>query len=147
VPPKMPPRFSFNIDLRLSVNALLALLQNVSAVHWFLFNGIYMNKMWVQFTSSFTHYPFFQWYPQSKKFLLNLGMKCWNSISDCLINSVYIVLVQFITFPLGTVQWDQWVHWIQKSSESTWRIGTQFLLYSALQKTIEKRRRDIQSYH
>jgi hypothetical protein len=27
-------------------------------------------------SSAFTPYPFFQWYPQSKEILLNLGMKC-----------------------------------------------------------------------
>jgi hypothetical protein len=29
------------------------------------------------FWSPFTPQPLFQWYLQSKKFLLNLGMKCW----------------------------------------------------------------------
>jgi hypothetical protein len=27
----------------------------------------------------FHPYPLLQWYPQSKKILLNLSMKCWNS--------------------------------------------------------------------
>jgi len=27
-------------------------------------------------SSAFTPYPLFQWYPQSKEILLNLGMKC-----------------------------------------------------------------------
>jgi len=53
-----------------------------------------------------------------------------------------LVITWSIQFYIFLVQWEQWVHWIQKSSESTWRIGTQFLQYSALQKTqIQKRRR------
>jgi hypothetical protein len=30
-------------------------------------------------SSAFAPYPLFQWYPQSKEILLDLGMKCWNS--------------------------------------------------------------------
>jgi hypothetical protein len=31
------------------------------------------------FEPPFTHYPLFQWYPQSNEILSNLSMKCWNS--------------------------------------------------------------------
>jgi len=43
---------------------------------------------------SFTPYPLFQWYPQSKEILLNLGMKCWNSIFNAQGSRVIIVVVQ-----------------------------------------------------
>jgi hypothetical protein len=36
----------------------------------------YRNQL---FGPAFTRYPVFQWYPQSKEILWNLGMKCWNS--------------------------------------------------------------------
>jgi hypothetical protein len=35
------------------------------------------------FGPAFTPYRLFQWYPQSKKILLNLSMKCWNSAFKC----------------------------------------------------------------
>jgi hypothetical protein len=41
-----------------------------------------------------TPYPLFQWYPQSKEFLLNLGMKCWNSAFHAQGSRVIIVVVQ-----------------------------------------------------
>jgi hypothetical protein len=45
-------------------------------------------------SSSFAPYPLFQWYPQSKEILLNLGMKCWNSIFNAQGSRVIIVVVQ-----------------------------------------------------
>ncbi len=45
-------------------------------------------------SSAFTHYPLFQWYPQSKKLLLNLSMKCWNSAFNAQGSRVIIVVVQ-----------------------------------------------------
>jgi hypothetical protein len=38
--------------------------------------------------------PLFQWYPQSKEILLNLGMKCWNSAFNAQCWRVIIVVVQ-----------------------------------------------------
>jgi hypothetical protein len=43
------------------------------------------------FGPSFTHYPLFEWGPQSKEILLNLGMKSWNSAFNA---QVIIVVVQ-----------------------------------------------------
>jgi hypothetical protein len=39
-------------------------------------------------------YPLFQWCPQSKEILLNLGMKCWNSAFNARGLRVIIVIVQ-----------------------------------------------------
>jgi hypothetical protein len=39
-------------------------------------------------------YPLFQWYPQSKEILWNLGMKCWNSAFNAQGSRVVIVVVQ-----------------------------------------------------
>jgi hypothetical protein len=39
-------------------------------------------KVTLSFTpihATFTPYPLFQWYPQSKEIILNLNMECWNS--------------------------------------------------------------------
>jgi hypothetical protein len=36
------------------------------------------NKIIGKVTLSFTPYPLFQWYPQSKEILLNFSMKCSN---------------------------------------------------------------------
>ncbi len=38
--------------------------------------------------------PLFQWYPQSKKLLLNLSMKCWNSAFNAQGLRVIIVVIQ-----------------------------------------------------
>ncbi len=43
---------------------------------------------------AFAPYPLFQWYPQSKENLLNLGMKCWNSAFNGQGSRVIIVIVQ-----------------------------------------------------
>ncbi len=43
---------------------------------------------------AFTLYPLFQWYPQSKEILLNLSMKCWNSVFNAQGSRVIIVVVQ-----------------------------------------------------
>jgi hypothetical protein len=45
-------------------------------------------------SSAFTHYPLFQWDPQSKEILLNLGMKCWNSAFNAQCSRVIIVVVK-----------------------------------------------------
>jgi hypothetical protein len=45
-------------------------------------------------TLSFTPYLLFQWYPQSKKILLNLGMKCCNSAFNAQCSRLIIVVVQ-----------------------------------------------------
>jgi hypothetical protein len=45
-------------------------------------------------SASFTPYPLFQWYLQSKEILLNLGMRCWNSIFNAQGLRVIIVVVQ-----------------------------------------------------
>jgi hypothetical protein len=45
-------------------------------------------------SSAFTPYPLFQWYPQSKEILLNLGMKCWNSAFNAQGSRVIIVVAQ-----------------------------------------------------
>ncbi len=47
-------------------------------------------------TLSFTSYPLFQWYPQSKEILLNLIMKCWNSAFNAQGSRVIIVIVQVV---------------------------------------------------
>jgi hypothetical protein len=44
-------------------------------------------------SSAFGPYPLFQWYPQSKEILLNLGMKCWNSAFNAQGSNVIIVVV------------------------------------------------------
>ncbi len=46
------------------------------------------------FSFAFAHYPLFQWYPQRKQILLNLGMKCWNSAFNAQGSRVIIVVVQ-----------------------------------------------------
>jgi len=43
---------------------------------------------------SFTPCPLFQWYSQSKKILLNLSMKCWNSAFNAQGSWLIIVVVQ-----------------------------------------------------
>jgi hypothetical protein len=45
-------------------------------------------------TLSFTPYPLFQWYVQSKEVLLNLGMKFWNSAFNAQGSRVIIIHVQ-----------------------------------------------------
>jgi hypothetical protein len=52
------------------------------------------NKVVHKVTLSFTPYPHFQRYPQSKKLLLNLSMKCWNSAFNAQGSRVIIVVVQ-----------------------------------------------------
>jgi hypothetical protein len=47
-------------------------------------------------SSAFTPYPLFQWYPQSKEILLNLGMKCWNSALNAQGSRVIIVLIVLV---------------------------------------------------
>jgi hypothetical protein len=39
-------------------------------------------------------YPLLQWYPQSEEILLNLSMKCWNSVFNAQSLRVIIVVVQ-----------------------------------------------------
>ncbi len=58
--------------------------------------GLYVKywDTWVIFGPAFTHYPLFQWYPQSKEILLNLSMKCWNSAFNAQGSRVIIVVVQ-----------------------------------------------------
>jgi hypothetical protein len=51
-------------------------------------------KCWVTFGPAFTLYPLFRWYPQSKEILLNLSMKCWNSVFNAQGSRVIIVVVQ-----------------------------------------------------
>ncbi len=46
------------------------------------------------FSFAFAPYPLFQWYPQRKQILLNLGMKCWNSAFNAQGSRVIIVVVQ-----------------------------------------------------
>ncbi len=48
---------------------------------------------------AFTFYPPFQWYPQSKEILLNLGMKCWSSAFNAQDLRVIVVVVQ-----VGTIK-------------------------------------------
>jgi hypothetical protein len=43
-------------------------------------------------SSAFTPHPLFQRYPQSKEFLLNLSMKCWNSAFNAQGSKVIIVV-------------------------------------------------------
>ncbi len=45
-------------------------------------------------SSGFVPYPLFQWYPQSKEILLNLGTKCWNSAFNAQGSRVITVVVQ-----------------------------------------------------
>jgi hypothetical protein len=45
-------------------------------------------------TLSPTPYPLFQWYLQSKEILLNLSMKCWNSVFNAQGSKVIIIVVQ-----------------------------------------------------
>jgi hypothetical protein len=42
----------------------------------------------------FTPYPLFEWGLQSKKTLLNLGMKCWSSASNARGLRVIVVVIQ-----------------------------------------------------
>jgi len=42
---------------------------------------------------AFTPYPLFQWYPQSKDILWNMGMKCWNSAFNAQGSRIIIVVV------------------------------------------------------
>ncbi len=51
-------------------------------------------KVICKFTLSFTPYPLFQWYSQSKEILLNLSMICWNSAFHVQGSRVIIVVVQ-----------------------------------------------------
>jgi hypothetical protein len=46
------------------------------------------------YSSAFVPYPLFQWYPQSKEILLNLGVKCWKSAFNAQGSRVIIVIVQ-----------------------------------------------------
>jgi predicted oxidoreductase (fatty acid repression mutant protein) len=48
----------------------------------------------IVFGPSFTPYPLFQWYPQSKDILENLRMKCWNSAFNAQGSRLIIVVVQ-----------------------------------------------------
>jgi hypothetical protein len=50
------------------------------------------------FGPSFTHYPLFEWGPQSKEILLNQGMKYWNSA----FNAQVIIVVQAMDFFAGS---------------------------------------------
>jgi hypothetical protein len=61
------------------------------------FQNRVMCKVTLCFTpisSAFGPYPLFQWYPQSKEILLNLGMKWWNSAFNAQGSNVIIVVVQ-----------------------------------------------------
>jgi len=44
-------------------------------------------------TLSFTPYPLFQWYSQSKEILFNFSMKCWNLAFNAQGSRVIIVVV------------------------------------------------------
>jgi hypothetical protein len=46
------------------------------------------------FGPPFTPYPLFQWYPQSKKILLNLSLKFWNSAFNAQASRVIDVVVR-----------------------------------------------------
>jgi hypothetical protein len=53
------------------------------------------NKVICKVAFSFTPpYPLFQWYLQRKEILLNLNMKCWNSIFNAQGSRVILVVVQ-----------------------------------------------------
>jgi hypothetical protein len=43
---------------------------------------------------SFTPYPLFQWYPQSKEILLSLNMKCWNPAFNAQGSRIVLIVVQ-----------------------------------------------------
>jgi len=45
-------------------------------------------------SSAFAPYPLFQWYPQSKENLLDLGMKCSNSAFNAQSSRVILIVVQ-----------------------------------------------------
>ncbi len=49
------------------------------------------------FGPSFTPYPLFHWYPQSKDILINLTMKCWYSAFNARVSRLIIVVVQLTT--------------------------------------------------
>ncbi len=46
------------------------------------------------FSFAFAPYPLFQWYPQRKQILLNLGMKCWKAAFNPQGSRVIVVVVQ-----------------------------------------------------
>jgi len=54
----------------------------------------HVNIVICKVTLSFTPYPLFAWYLQSKEILLNLSMKCWNSAFNEEGLRVIIVVVQ-----------------------------------------------------
>jgi hypothetical protein len=75
-----------------------------------------LNKLIIKVTLSFTPYllcfhplsPLFSGYPQSKKFLLNLSMKCWNfSAFNAQGSRVIIVVVQVgaVKTYVAAVEW------------------------------------------
>jgi hypothetical protein len=45
-------------------------------------------------SSAFAPYQVYEWYPQSKEILLNLGMKCWNTASNAQGSRVILVVLQ-----------------------------------------------------
>ncbi len=57
-------------------------------------------------SNAFAPYPLFQWYPQSKEILLNLGMKCWTSAFNAQRFRVITVVVQVgaVKIYVATVQ-------------------------------------------
>ncbi len=58
------------------------------------FGSDVFNKVIWKVTLSFTPYPVFMWYPQSKEILLNLSLKCWKSAFNAQGPRVIIVVVQ-----------------------------------------------------
>ncbi len=57
------------------------------------FKKIPCNKVIHKVTLSFTPYPLFQWYPQSKEILFNLSMKCWNLAFNAQGSRVIVVVL------------------------------------------------------
>jgi hypothetical protein len=55
-------------------------------------------------SSSFAADPLFHWYPQSKEVLLNLSMKCWNSIINAQSLRVIIAVVGAVKIYVTAVQ-------------------------------------------
>ncbi len=68
-------------------------LENLGVENKWAFLWLY-DKVIRKVILSFTPCPLFQWYPQSKKILLNLSMKCWNSAFNAQGSRVIIVVVQ-----------------------------------------------------
>ncbi len=91
-PPPLPSSKAWEMESLLSLQSFHARWED----------NCWLNKLISKVTLSFTpyllcfhtHYALFQWYPQSKKFLLNLSMKCWNSAFNAQGSRVIIVVVQ-----------------------------------------------------